>query len=41
MMNLEPEKRIDPDTAMRHPFIKDVLPKRKGERGSKAAGSSK
>lgn len=29
MMNLEPEKRIDPDAALKHPFVRDALPKRK------------
>lgn len=29
MINLEPEKRIDVDAALKHPFVRDVLPKRK------------
>ena len=28
MMVLEPERRIDPDTALRHPFVRSFLPKR-------------
>ncbi|GFH21630.1 protein kinase domain-containing protein, partial [Haematococcus lacustris] len=28
MMMLEPERRIDPDSALRHPFVKDYLPKK-------------
>lgn len=28
MMALEPERRIDPDAALRHPFVKSFLPKR-------------
>jgi serine/threonine-protein kinase PRP4 len=30
MMALDPEKRIDPDAALRHPFVKDFVPKKKG-----------
>ena len=29
MMALDPDKRIDPDTALRHPFLKDYLPKKR------------
>ena len=28
MMNLEPEKRIDPEAAMKHPFLAPLLTKR-------------
>lgn len=28
MMMLEPEKRIDTDAAMRHPFVRAFLPKK-------------
>jgi hypothetical protein len=28
MMMLEPERRIDPDTALRHPFVRSHLPKK-------------
>ena len=34
MMALEPEKRIDPEGAMKHPFLRDLLTKRK-EGGAK------
>jgi hypothetical protein len=34
MMALEPEKRIDPDGAMKHPFLRDLLPKRKDAKPS-------
>lgn len=29
MMVLDPEKRIDPDAALRHPFVKDYVPKKR------------
>jgi hypothetical protein len=28
MMMLEPERRIDPDAALRHPFVRGHLPKK-------------
>ena len=28
MLALEPEKRLDPDAALRHPFVKQYLPKK-------------
>ena len=28
MMNLEPEKRIDPESAMKHPFLAPLLAKK-------------
>ncbi len=28
MMMLEPERRIDPDAALRHPFVKEFLPRK-------------
>lgn len=31
MMMLEPERRIEPDAALRHPFVKDFLPKKDKE----------
>ncbi len=41
MMALEPERRIDPDAALRHPFVKDFLPRKephgKGKKGTAAA----
>lgn len=35
MMMLEPERRIDPDAALRHPFVKAFLPKRDSQHGGK------
>lgn len=35
MTALEPEKRIDPDAALKHPFVRDVLPKRKEHKSAK------
>lgn len=29
MMALDPEKRIDPDAALRHPFVREYLPKKR------------
>lgn len=38
MMALEPDKRIDPDAAMRHPFLRPHLPKKHEHgQGSKQA----
>lgn len=37
MMMLEPEKRLDTDTAMRHPFVRSFLPK-KHEHATTGAG---
>ena len=39
MMVLEPDKRIDPDTALKHPFVRDALPKRKEHKGGGRANS--
>lgn len=39
MTVLEPDKRIDPDAAMRHPFIKAYLPK-KHHHGAAGAGAA-
>lgn len=38
MMALDPEKRIDPDGALRHPFVKDYVPKKKAAPGGGGAG---
>lgn len=35
MMTLEPDKRIDPDSALKHPFVREVLPKRKEAKAGK------
>jgi serine/threonine-protein kinase PRP4 len=32
MMALDPEKRLDPDQALRHPFVRDYLPKTKAKK---------
>lgn len=40
MMMLEPEKRIDVDAALRHPFVKDFLPKKDKEHGSGPAATA-
>jgi serine/threonine-protein kinase PRP4 len=29
MMALDPEKRLDPEQALRHPFVRDYLPRSK------------
>lgn len=36
MLALDPEKRVTPDAALRHPFVKPWLPKKK--MGAGAAG---
>lgn len=33
MTALDPDKRITPDAALRHPFVKPWLPKKKGGGG--------
>jgi hypothetical protein len=38
MMMLEPERRIDPDTALRHPFVKEMLPRKEPGHRKKKAG---
>ncbi|KIY97656.1 hypothetical protein MNEG_10308 [Monoraphidium neglectum] len=40
MMALDPEKRIDPDAALRHPFVRDYVPKKKGAAGGAGAGAA-
>lgn len=41
MMALEPEKRIDPDAAMRHPFLRPHLPKKhEHDKGGKQAAGT-
>ena len=37
MMALDPEKRIDPDGALRHPFVKDFVPKKRPAGGAGGA----
>jgi serine/threonine-protein kinase PRP4 len=29
MLALDPDKRIEPDAALRHPFVREFLPKKK------------
>ena len=43
MMMLEPERRIDPDAALRHPFVREFLPKtdKHKEKHGGAAGEPK
>ncbi|KAI8468803.1 MAG: kinase-like protein [Monoraphidium minutum] len=38
MMALDPERRIDPDAALRHPFVKDYVPKKRPAAAGAAAG---
>jgi hypothetical protein len=40
MLALDPEKRIEADAALRHPFVKPWLPKKKVAAGG-AAGPGK
>jgi serine/threonine protein kinase len=33
MMTLDPEKRLDADGALRHPFVREYLPRKKDAQG--------
>jgi len=39
MMALDPEKRIDPDGALRHPFVSPFVPKKRAGGGAAAAAA--
>jgi serine/threonine protein kinase len=39
MMALDPDKRIDPDAALRHPFVKDFVPKKRPVGGAAGGGA--
>lgn len=41
MMMLEPERRIDPDAALRHPFVKDMLPKKEHDKKPSGGAGAK
>jgi serine/threonine protein kinase len=40
MTALDPEKRIDADAALRHPFVKPFLPKKKHTAGAAGPGAA-